>query len=70
MKWTARLTALAFVASSLAGPYVGQDIAVQTLGPAGVLIVIWLLLTARHLARSRPMTARDRVAESPAIIRN
>ena len=49
MKWVGWGAALAFVAASLAGPFVGVATAAQTLGPAALLLVVWLVLAGRRL---------------------
>lgn len=52
LKGVGTLAAAAFVAASFAGPFVGQATAGQTLGPAGLLLVAWLVMVGRRLARA------------------
>ena len=49
MKWVGWAGALAFVGASFAGPFVGAANAGQTLGPAALLLVVWLVMTGRRL---------------------
>ena len=51
LKAVGSLTAVAFVAASFAGPFVGRAAAGQTLGPAGLLLVGWLVMVGRQLAK-------------------
>jgi hypothetical protein len=44
------LAALAFTGASFAGPFVGQAAAGQTLGPAGLFLVVWLVMVGRRLS--------------------
>jgi hypothetical protein len=43
------IAALAFVAASFAGPFVGMANAGQTLGPAGLALVVWLAMVGMKL---------------------
>jgi uncharacterized membrane protein YccC len=48
------LTAIAFAAVSFAGPFIGQQNAPKALGPAGLLLITWLVLVGMRLGRLRP----------------
>ena len=50
MRWVGWGAALAFVAASFAGPFVGVATAGQTLGPATLLLIIWLVMAGRRLS--------------------
>lgn len=47
---TGWLAAVAFVAASFAGPFVGADMGGQTLGPAGLLMILWLIMVGRQVS--------------------
>jgi hypothetical protein len=52
MRWVGFLEAVALAGASFIGPFVGQAMAGQTLGPAGLLLVIWLVLVGGKLSRA------------------
>ena len=58
MRWIGWLAVLAFVGASFMGPFVDRATAPKTLGPASLLLVIWLGMTGAKLAKRDSSAAR------------
>lgn len=48
-KWVGMLTVLGFLFASFAGPFVSDGMVGQLLGPAALLLVVWLILVGLNL---------------------